>query len=62
MAERSNWFVMRISQSERAQFAELARREGVPTAEAVRIAVRRTLQGNDRAPAKAEGVLASPRT
>lgn len=58
----TNFWVMRVTDRDREQIAALAQREGCSASAAVRAAVERALKDHqDHAPAKAEGVLASPR-
>jgi predicted DNA-binding protein len=58
MNRRSDWFAMRLSREERAQIELLAEREGVPFSVAVRAAIRKALEINERTPAaKQKGAL-----
>lgn len=56
---RENLFTMRVDQEEREQLAILSRRAQRPAADVIRALVRRALQENDRAPAKAEALSVS---
>lgn len=56
--QSNNFWSMRTLPGDREAIIALAKREGVPAAEAVRVAIRRALE-NERAPAKAEALSVS---